>query len=189
MVAQEKKLDPKQLTLVIGVDQVREIPDKFLPHGFSLRTYKDGDEQSWISLLNCGDFNSIWDSEKFHAYMEQDERVEGSRVIVQNEKIVAATFASVQDSFNKIGRVDFVVAHPNFRGLGLGKVVLIEVLKYLANRDFKTIMLSTDDWRIPALGMYLSLGFESEITRHDMPNRWESVKKTLQSKSYKSRGK
>ena len=179
----EKELEPKQLTMVIDAEKVMLISDKHLPDGFSLRPYKHGDEKSWIALLNCGDFDSQWDSQRFQEYMAQDERAEGSRVILKDEMIVAATFASVQDSSNEVGRVDFVVSHPDFRGLGLGKVVLIEVLRCLRNKNYKTIMLYTDDWRIPALGMYLSLGFEPEITRHDMPSRWDKIKNTLDSKS------
>lgn len=179
----EKELEPKQLTMVIDAEKVRLISDKFLPEGFLLRPYKHGDEKSWIALLNCGDFDSQWDSQRFQEYMAQDERAEGSRVILKDEMIVAATFASVQDSSKKVGRVDFVVSHPDFRGLGLGKVVLIEVLRCLGNKNYKTIMLYTDDWRIPALGMYLSLGFEPEITRDDMPARWDKIKNTLDSKS------
>ena len=179
----EKELEPKQLTMVIDAEKVRLISDKFLPEGFLLRPYKHGDEKSWIALLNCGDFDSQWDSQRFQEYMAQDERAEGSRVILKDEMIVAATFASVQDSSKEVGRVDFVVSHPDFRGLGLGKVVLIEVLRCLGNKNYKTIMLYTDDWRIPALGMYLSLGFEPEITRHDMPARWDKIKNTLDSKS------
>ena len=181
----EKELEPKQLTMVIEAEKVRLVSDKPLPDEFSLRGYKHGDEKSWISLLNCGDFDSQWDSERFQEYMTQDERLEGSRVILKDEIIVAATFASVQDSSKQVGRVDFVVSHPDFRGLGLGKVVLIEVLRCLGNKNYKTIMLYTDDWRIPALGMYLSLGFEPEITRHDMPGRWDKIKNTLDSKSKK----
>ena len=181
----EKELEPKQLTMVIEAEKVRLVSDKPLPDGFSLRGYKHGDENSWISLLNCGDFDSQWDSERFQEYMTQDERLEGSSVILKDEIIVAATFASVQDSSKQVGRVDFVVSHPDFRGLGLGKVVLIEVLRFLQKKNYKTIMLYTDDWRIPALGMYLSLGFEPEITRHDMPDRWDKIKNTLHSKSKK----
>ena len=181
----EKELEPKQLTMVIEAEKVRLVSDKPLPDGFSLRGYKHGDENSWISLLNCGDFDSQWDSERFQEYMTQDERLEGSSVILKDEIIVAATFASVQDSSKQVGRVDFVVSHPDFRGLGLGKVVLIEVLRFLRKKNYKTIMLYTDDWRIPALGMYLSLGFEPEITRHDMPGRWDKIKNTLDSKSRK----
>ena len=179
----EKELEPKQLTMVIDAEIARLISDKHLPDGFSLRPYKHGDEKSWIALLNCGDFDSQWDSQRFQEYIAQDERAEGSRVILKDEMIVAATFASVQDSSKEVGRVDFVVSHPDFRGLGLGKVVLIEVLRCLGNKNYKTIMLYTDDWRIPALGMYLSLGFEPEITRHDMPARWDKIKNTLDSKS------
>ena len=79
--------------MVIEAEKVRLVSDKPLPDGFSLRGYKHGDENSWISLLNCGDFDSQWDSERFQEYMTQDERLEGSRVILKDEIIVAATFA------------------------------------------------------------------------------------------------
>ena len=37
----------------------------------------------------------------------------------------------------------------------------------------------TDDWRLPAIGLYLSMGFEPQMTREDMPRRWESIRRNL----------
>ena len=42
-----------------------------------------------------------------------------------------------------------------------------------------TVILYTDDWRLEAIGLYLSLGFEPQMTRDDMPDRWSDIMQKL----------
>jgi mycothiol synthase len=44
---------------------------------------------------------------------------------------------------------------------------------------FRTIYLSTDDHRLPAMRVYLGLGFVPHLWREDMPARWEAVQSRL----------
>ena len=39
--------------------------------------------------------------------------------------------------------------------------------------------LLTDDVRLPAIALYLSLGFAPDMTRDDMPGRWEKIMRQL----------
>ncbi len=41
------------------------------------------------------------------------------------------------------------------------------------------VMLFTDDWRLPAIGLYLSMGFEPQMNREDMPGRWDRIRAKL----------
>ena len=34
-------------------------------------------------------------------------------------------------------------------------------------------------WRLEAIGLYLSLGFEPQMTRDDMPDRWSDIMQKL----------
>ncbi len=38
----------------------------------------------------------------------------------------------------------------------------------------------TDDWRLPAIGLYLSLGFDPVMEREDMPSRWRAIMAELE---------
>ena len=169
------QIHSKQLSMVIDADTVRGLTSSTLADGYTLRGYRPGDEDTWILLVNMGQFSSVWDLAKFEEYLAQHERKEGSRVIVNDQGVVAATFASVQEGERNMGRLDFVVSHPDQRGHGLGRIVCTEVARYLVDRGYSKIILFTDDWRLPAIGLYLSMGFEPQMSREDMPQRWDAV--------------
>ena len=172
-------LPPKQLSMVVSSDRARIIPDSILPPGYQLRGYLPGDEASWIEVINTGEFGAGWDRTRFDRYITQPERKDGSRLVGKDGKIVAATFASVHKESENLGRLDEVVALPDYRGLGLGRAVCTEVVKYLVGRGYSRVMLFTDDWRLPAIGLYLSMGFEPQMNREDMAGRWDSIRAKL----------
>jgi ribosomal protein S18 acetylase RimI-like enzyme len=64
---------------------------------------------------------------------------------------------------------------PDHWGHSLGVVLCRHVLKYFADRGVPLVRLDTDDWRHPAIGMYLDLGFEPLCRDPSHEPRWESV--------------
>ncbi len=173
-------LPPKQLSMAMSAERSRRMPRAKLAPGFELRAYRPGDEDGWIALIGAGEFGSAWDRRRFEEYIAAPERREGSRVAAMGGRIAAATFASVEDAAESVGRVDFVVSHPDVRGLGLGRAVCSEVTRYLVGRGYGSVMLYTDDWRLPAIGLYLSMGFEPQMSREDMPARWRAIMEALE---------
>ena len=169
---------PKQLKMSVSKDAVTLLSDVSLADGYSLRGYSLGDEECWVALLKTGDVSN-WDVRRFLSYILEPERTDGSRVVAMGDQLVAATFASQHDAVQKIGAIDYVVSRPDQRGNGLGRAVCVAVLRYLVDRDYKSVVLFTDDWRLPAINLYLSLGFIPEMTRDDMPSRWDAVKRQL----------
>ena len=115
----------------------------------------------------------------------------GSCVVAHAADIVSATFASrasyrgvalstlSSDPSNE-GVVDYVVTRPDHQGKGLGRATTVCVTKFLIARGYKTVSLSTDEWRLPAIHIYLSLGFKPVMNREDMPGRWEVVLNKLE---------
>ena len=176
----ELELPPKQLSMMISACQAKEMPESDVPGGCELRGYQPGDEDSWLELLNTGEYGSNWDRPRLDEFMAGPERKNGSVVAAKCDRVVAATFASVEIGADCTGRVDFVTAHPDVRGLGLGRAVCSEVVKYLIGRAYADVILYTDDWRLPAIGLYLSMGFEPQMTRQDMPARWRRVIEQLE---------
>lgn len=78
------------------------------------------------------------------------------------------------------GVLDWVMADPEHKGKGLGRAVTIAVTRLLIERGYRRIYLLTDDWRIPALKIYLQLGWQPLILSEDMQARWNEVKKCVE---------
>ena len=172
-------LPRKQLSMVITAEQARRMPEPALPPGYELLAYRPGYKDSWIETINTGEFGSLWDRGYFEEYIRGPERMECSRLVVTDGQVVAATFASVEESAPEVARVDFVVSRPEFHGLGLGRAVCTEVVRVLIEKGYPNVVLYTDDWRLPAIGLYLSMGFEPRMDREDMPERWERIRAKL----------
>ncbi len=178
-------LAPQQLRMVIDKEAVCQLPDVVVPTGYTLRAYRSGDVASWADALRQGGFTD-WTEARVLDYLKDTERREGSSLVEFGGRIVAATFASrlgnqphklnnaVAEPSN-IGILDFVVTHPEHRGRSLGKATCTAVAKFLVARGCTTIELGTDDWRLPAIHVYLSMGFEPVMNRNDMPRRWAAV--------------
>jgi mycothiol synthase len=167
-------LSPKQLQMATDATRARTLPSARVPDGYVLRGFQPGDEQRWLELQHLGGFNH-WDLEGIEKYLEDPVRREGSRVVTTGDRLVAATFATPHKSLDGVGYLDFVVSHPDHRGLGLGRAVCSGVTKFFVDHGYDSIILLTDDWRLPAIGLYLSLGFEPVMEREDMPSRWQAI--------------
>jgi mycothiol synthase len=73
----------------------------------------------------------------------------------------------------------FVAADPEHKGKGLGLAVCSAVVRLFQDRGYEHVYLSTDDWRLPAIAIYLRMGFEPLLYRADMAERWDAVRANL----------
>ncbi len=173
--------------MVIHRASVEHLPDVPLPDGYVMRSYQTGDESSWAQTLQLCGFED-WNEAEVLAYLEHAERLEGSRVVDYEGRVVAGTFASrnIHDASENIvhedtgtpreeGLLDFVVTHPDHRGKKLARATCTEVAKFFIYLGRQSVSLFTDDWRLPAIHVYLSLGFKPVMNRNDMPGRWSAV--------------
>ena len=72
-----------------------------------------------------------------------------------------------------------VAAHSKALGKGAGKLAVLAVLHGLKEEGVRECRLFTDDFRLPAIGLYLSLGFEPVIDDEQMRGRWDAVMEKL----------
>ena len=175
----ESALEPKQLSMSVAASSVSRLPDVEVPEGYVLRRYRPGDEDGWQGLLRAGGFSEDWSSRTVRDYMLDPVRRAGSWVAASGDDLVSATFATPDAQCAEIGFLDYVVTHPDHRSKGLSRAVCTGVMRFFRERGYRRIRLLTDDWRLPAISLYLSLGFEPEMTRADMPGRWQEVRKKL----------
>ncbi len=177
--ARESAPEPKQLSMSVPACSAAGIPAARVPGAYELRRYRLGDEDSWQGLLRAGGFAEDWTSRTVAEYVRDPVRRAGSWVVASGDDLVSATFATPDAQCAEIGFLDYVVTHPDHRGKGLGRAVCTGVMKFFGGRGYRSIRLLTDDWRLPAIRLYLSLGFQPEMTRGDMPGRWREIRKKL----------
>lgn len=157
---------------------MEHLPPLALPEGFSLHSFEKGKDHVWEEIIE----------KAFGAHFSfQDFIVNGGGYkpeyvlfIAKDGVDIATTTAIEKETFPGEGWFRMVATVPEARGLGAGKLVSLAALHSLAARGYKSVVLSTDDVRIPAIKMYLSLGFEPIYTHESHKERWEAVYKQLQ---------
>ena len=195
MGGDDSELSAKQLCMVIGAAGVWAMPDVGAPEGYALRRYRPGDEESMGTTLRAAGFTD-WDADRVLGYLEDADRRAGSAVVAVGGRIVASTFASRMPAERvspvtgtpgeprREGVLDYVATHPDHQGRGLGRATCSAVSRYLVAQGCKMVSLLTDDWRLAAIHLYLSLGYEPVMNREDMPDRWNAVINELERHGY-----
>jgi mycothiol synthase len=69
----------------------------------------------------------------------------------------------------------WVVVSPEQRGHRLGMVVCRAVLDFIRQLGHDRAFLLTDDFRLPAIQTYLTLGFVPAIVDRSHPTRWAAI--------------
>ena len=172
---------PQQLSMTMVRDRLLGLSGVRVPEGYLLRGGRASDSDGIAGVLEASGFQG-WTAGRVADYLAEPERRDGTRVVACGVRIVASTFASRQE-MGRIGVLDYVACHPDHRGRGLGRAVCVGVLEFFARRGYESVTLSTDDVRLPAIALYLSLGFAPDMTRDDMPGRWEKIMRRLDARS------
>lgn len=91
--------------------------------------------------------------------------------------VVASAVAAEYDRVGHAerGSLQWVMTDPAHTGKGLGSVVAAAATRLLTNTGYRRVYLSTDDWRLPAISIYLKLGWKPLIFTNGMAERWNVV--------------
>lgn len=157
---------------------LQDIPAVNIPDGFELRAIKADERQQWEELC-AGIFNQecsfAINIEGRVGYIE-----DGVFVIVDKldgDKVVATgtTFCPQQDT-DEFCHLEYIAACPECSGKGLGREITAATLRRLRDGGVSVARLSTWDFCLPAIKIYLDLGFAPDLTVDEtMPSRWESI--------------
>jgi len=148
--------------------------------GYRLRHFRAGDEAAWERIINAA---YETESERFDNRFKSHAIWQPQRVlfIVDRYDEPVATAAAWQiDRFgDKVGCLHMVGVHPRHQGRGLGCGISLAVLRQFARMRLKAAALNTHDYRLPAIGMYLKLGFEPVLVHENQRQRWRRVLSAL----------
>ena len=137
--------------------------------GYNLRTFRDGDEQTWADVKNVI-FGSASTPEEFWTqtfsgvnkkldfapegffFAEKDGEPVGicAGIVLHDRKKIGGTFPGV---------IGWTGVHEDHRGGGLGRALMVSSLNYLHNRGIAVTEVGTQFYRTAAVNLYESLGF------------------------------
>ena len=154
------------------------LPRLSLPEDLLLHTHREGTEAAWEKLIeDAFGTHFSFDSAIRNA---GDYRPEYVLYISRRGRDIATTTAVEKDIFPGEGWLRMVAVSPEARGAGVGKLIVLAALHSLAERGYKTAVLSTDDFRLPAIRLYLSLGFQPLCNHESHKARWQKVFSEIQ---------
>lgn len=153
-----------------------QLPPLAMPYGFSLHSHTEKSEsadKSWEHIIEK--------SFETHCSFEESVRKhfgykpEYVLYVAENGKDISTSAALEKENFPGEGYIHMVGTLPEAGGRGAGRIAVLASLHSLASRGFKTAVLSTDDFRIPAIKVYYRLGFEPMYTHESHEKRWEDI--------------
>ena len=139
-----------------------DIPSVDPPRGYELRSFgAAGDLEALTELQNAA-FQGNWG---FCPNTAQDVQArldfktcdpEGVIFIIDGDRLAAYNWTFRAGT---LGWVGMTGVHPDYRGNGLGRMVVLAGMDYLASRGVGNIELEVDEQNAPAVDIYLSIGF------------------------------
>ena len=167
----------QQLNMLWPTQRYDSPPVVHLPDGYTLRTYQPGDEAGFYRVMDLAGFKN-WDDETLRPWLLKI-LPDGWFLIIHQAsgEIVATAMANHNPKalhpFG--GELGWVAGHPDHAGRGLGRTVCAAVVGRLVGAGYRHIYLCTDDWRLPAITVYLRLGWLPFLYAPDMADRWQTV--------------
>jgi mycothiol synthase len=176
--------DVRDLTVRMDRPHLRDVPEVVLPESYELRTAWPGFEDAWARVMNASfddeRFTAAQCRESFTSKPDQFDP-EGMFIVMHGDEPVASAFAWLDvPGEREIGRVHWVGTDPKHTRKGLARAVTVAVLRYLAGRGFARAFLETQPYRLPAIRLYLQLGFEPNakgLANHE--TAWAEVARIL----------
>lgn len=162
-----------------------DLPAVCIAPGYEVKTAADFDDPVavWIEAINNSFENTTWTrewvAEQFTSKEQYDP--EGVFFAMHGDTPASTAFAWIDEPSEQVlGRVHYVGTVAAHRKQGLARAMVLTVLHHLRGRGLVRAMLETQPYRLPAISVYLNLGFEP--TPGDVPEQqaaWEQVMEQL----------
>ena len=156
---------------------LRNIPEPELPEGYIEVPNSDSLLNEWVSLLNTVFPDDGYTVARIHHLLESNIwDVDRVKLVAAQEQIVALSMAWHEpELWPHSGFVYWVAVLPGHRDRGLGNFVLTRVLQHFDRDGFRDAVTYTEEFRLPAIRMYLNSGFVPLITgtAQNERQRWQ----------------
>lgn len=138
------------------------------------RVFMDGDEPAYDAL-----FRLAWPETKTLLHTRQ-HALEGGFLVVEHEETgelvgSCVAFAPETPSHAANGSLGWLVVDPAHGGRRIGRWLAASVTNRLLEERYPLPWLGTEDDRVAAIHLYLSLGWEPHLYTDGMAERWQSI--------------
>jgi len=160
--------------LIMRQPDITRLQPLELPDGYEIYCHREncGMESEWEEIINSA----------FGTYFPFDFLIKAGSYnpehvlyLAYNGRAVATITVVENQNYPGEGWYRMLGVRSDFKGMGAGRLIALAALYALRERGYKTVLLSTDDHRIPAIGLYLSLGFKPVYSHESHAGRWEKV--------------
>jgi len=157
----------------------RDLRDARFPVGYTLRTYREGDERGILNLLGS-DGESLTNKE-WHCY--RDMLLPNGLFVVEapgSAELVATAGAAHNPNPGRYyfpfgGELGYLTVDRDHRRRGLGAAVCAAVIGRFHSAGYENIRVCVQEHRLPAMRLYLHLGFEPFLHSTEVEKRWQRV--------------
>lgn len=181
-------LYPKQLRMILPIEDFMKSFDPSLPGGHKIRLYNEGDKTKFDELMKNAGWED-WDEKSLDEYIPRILPKCWFTVIEEKTGKIVATAMGLKDTADwdpKGGQFGWLACDPKHRGKGLGLAVTSRVINKMKKLGYESIHLGTEDYRLAAIKIYFKLGFVPylhETSGSDkmaepalgMKERWEKI--------------
>ncbi len=175
----------KYIPLTMVRDHLHDVPHLVCPSGYTIRTFRSGDEEHWARVETFAEEFASSD-EALRAFVDEFGSRWGElhdRCFLLEEKeggVIGTAMAWDGDFVGKVrGRVHWVGIIPAYQGRGLARPLLGAVLERLA-RDHRTCFLTTQTTSYRAVNLYLKFSFMPYLTGILDTEGWRMMEDVLQ---------
>ena len=161
---------------------LENLPTLQCPEGYHIRTYQQGDEIYWARIMDRVFVDKDRTAQDaFTEVINQPNFDPDGFCFVIHEDIPIGTACAWKESLHgkPIGYIDVLAVLPEHTGRKLGKWLTVFLLHYFKARCMASVMLDTDDFRLPAIKNYLNLGFVPVYAGENHRLRWQNIFKKL----------
>lgn len=170
----------EQPQLVMLRATLEDIPEPELPEDYSFRCFAEGDEVALEEVFRqC--FDRGWNRDRIVKTFIEHHLWSPQRMMVLCHGDSATGTATAWEGAKYPGHamLHYVAVLPEHAGKGLGFALVARTLQLMRSFGYRDAWLSTDDWRLPAIVVYLQLGFQPVFDHESHRDRWEIIRHKL----------
>ena len=136
-----------------------------LPEGFHFSDFILNSNEKDLTLLQNKIFKNSWGfcpntiEEVSYRINMHNTNPKGIIIITNNYEYVGYNWTTLENNF---GKISMTGVHPEFRTIGLGKILVIQGVKYLLDKKYSTVKLEVDSLNSKAIHLYNKIGFEKK---------------------------
>lgn len=146
-----------------------------------IREYQEGDETQFLELMTFGDFDP-WDETKLSYNLNRALPGGWLFGIDESTERAVGTIVCLHNYGNDVpfcGEIGWLCCRPECRGKGFGAALTVAATNRFLDAGYSDICLRTEYFRLPAIKVYLEVGYVPIIDSKNSLAMWREACEAL----------